>query len=214
MPETRREADEVAALWASAGDAGKTTRLSGAAATEGAVKRSVKGVRVVHFATHGFFLGAWCDDPSVGTASRNAAPLLLAGLALAGANRSRPRGAGEEDGILMAEEIAALDLRGVEWAVLSACDTGVGLLAGSEGLFGLRRVLQIAGARTVIATLWPVDDRTTRTWMSAVYQSRFSKLRPTGEAVRLAALDLLRARRQRGESTHPAYWGPFIAVGR
>ena len=214
LPETQREADEVAALWASAGDAGKTTRLSGASATEAAVKRSVKGVRVVHFATHGFFLGAWCDDGSVNDGSTSAAPLLLAGLALAGANRSRPRAPGEEDGILMAEEIAALDLRGVELAVLSACDTGVGLLAGSEGLFGLRRVMQIAGARTVIATLWPVDDRTTRTWMSAVYQSRFGKLRPTGEAVRLATLDLLQARRQRGESTHPAYWGPFIAVGR
>jgi CHAT domain-containing protein/tetratricopeptide (TPR) repeat protein len=214
LPETRREADEIAALWAPALDAGKMIRLSGAAATEAAVKRSVKGVRVLHLATHGFFLGAWCDDRPAGEGSRYTGPLLLAGLALAGANRARPRAPGEEDGILMAEEIAALDLRGVEWAVLSACDTGVGLLAGSEGLFGLRRVIQIAGARTVIATLWPVDDRTTRAWMSAVYRARFGKLQPTGDAVRQATLDLLRARRQRGESTHPAYWGPLIAVGR
>jgi CHAT domain-containing protein/Tfp pilus assembly protein PilF len=210
LPETRREADRIAALWASAGNVGPVIRMSGAAATEAALKRRASGVRVLHLATHGFFLGAWCDDAS----GNGAAPLLLAGLALAGANRSRPRASGEEDGILMAEEIATLDLHGVEWAVLSACDTGVGLARGAEGLFGLRRVIQIAGARTVIATLWPVDDRTTRMWMSAVYEQRFVHSRPTDEAVRDATVKLLQARRARGESTHPAYWGPFIAAGR
>lgn len=230
LPETRREADEIAALWASsqrrstaaAEKAAPTIRLSGAGATEAALKQKAKGVRVLHLATHGFFLGAWCDEGARGAtgksgaigADSSAAPLLLAGLALAGANRARQRARGEEDGILMAEEIAALDLRGVEWAVLSACDTGLGLPRGSEGLFGLRRVLQIAGARTVIATLWPVDDRTTRSWMSAVYRQRFTDGRATDEAVRAATLQLLKARRARGDTTHPAYWGPFIAAGR
>jgi CHAT domain-containing protein/tetratricopeptide (TPR) repeat protein len=235
LPETRREADAIAALWAAAArprpgapdDRASVVRLSGTQATEAAVKGSATGVRVLHLATHGFFLGAWCDDDAPDRATAGApgkttssgspparAPLLLAGLALAGANQRRESAPGEEEGILMAEEIATLDLRGVEWAVLSACDTGVGLSHAGEGLFGLRRVFQIAGAHTVIATLWPVDDRTTRTWMTVAYRERFIEGRPTGESVRAATLKLLEARRARGESTHPAYWGPFIAVGR
>ena len=77
-------------------------------------------------------------------------PLLLAGFALAGANRRQAAGVEDEDGILTAEEIASLDLSGVEWAVLSACDTGVGEVRAGEGVFGLRRAFQVAGAQTVI----------------------------------------------------------------
>ena len=75
----------------------------------------------------------------------------------------------QEDGILTAEEVAALDLGGVEWAVLSACDTGVGEIKAGEGVFGLRRAFQIAGVRTVIMSLWAVDDQAARRWMRALY---------------------------------------------
>ena len=64
-------------------------------------------------------------------------PLLLTGLALAGANNREAAGPDEEDGILTAEEIAALDLAGVDWAILSACDTGSGKIKNGEGVFGL-----------------------------------------------------------------------------
>ena len=84
-------------------------------------------------------------------------PLLLSGLALAGANRRATSGDGE-DGILTAEEVGALDLGGVEWAVLSACDTGLGEIRAGEGVFGLRRAFQVAGVRTVIMSLWSVQD--------------------------------------------------------
>jgi CHAT domain-containing protein/tetratricopeptide (TPR) repeat protein len=216
LPDTRREADAIGTLWTNAtqppsgsnGADRTVSRLSGALATESALKRATRGMRVVHLATHGFFLGAWCPESS------SSAPLLLAGLALAGSNDRLHRTAGEDDGILMAEEIATLDMQGVEWAVLSACDTGVGLPRAGEGLFGLRRMFQIAGARTVIVSLWPVVDRTAREWMTAAYHDRFITGLPTAEAVRKATLQVIASRRARGETTHPAYWAAFIAIGR
>ena len=233
LPGTRREADAIAALWTKsvrpvAGTDGArrvVSRLSGAGATESALKRATRGMRVVHLATHGFFLGAWCQESIAGagpvkspnTRVPNAgapAPLLLAGLALAAANDRLQRAAEQDDGMLMGEEIATLDLQGVEWAVLSACDTGLGLPRAGEGLFGLRRMFQIAGARTVIATLWPIVDQTTREWMTAAYEGRFVKAWSTSEAVRAATIRILAGKRARGESTHPAYWAAFIAVGQ
>jgi CHAT domain-containing protein len=132
---------------------------------------------------------------------------------LSGANRRRTAAPDEEDGILTAEEIAALDLRGLDWAVLSGCDTGVGEVRAGEGVFGLRRAFQIAGARTVIMSLWPVEDEDTRRWMTSVYDHRFARGAGTAEAVRTASLDQLRRRRQAGLSTHPFYWAGFIAAG-
>ena len=215
LPDTRREADAIAALWTKAvqpragteGAQRTVSRLTAAGATETALKRATRGMRVVHLATHGFFLGAWCQESTP-------APILLAGLALTAANGRLQRAAEDDDGMLMGEEIATLDLQGVEWAVLSACDTGVGLPRAGEGLFGLRRMFQIAGARTVIATLWPVVDQTTREWMTAAYEGRFVKGRPTSESVRDATTRIIAGRRARGESTHPAYWAAFIAVGQ
>ena len=84
-------------------------------------------------------------------------------------------GNGEEDGILTAEEIAAMDLNGVEWAVLSACDTGIGPVRAGEGVFGLRRAFQVAGVRTLIMSLWEVEDQSARRWMTTLYDARFVK---------------------------------------
>ena len=200
LPATPIEADTIVKIWR--GHQGEALRLSGRAATEAEFKRRAAGTRVLHLATHGFFLGGRC-----------ASPLLLAGFALAGANRRQAAGPDEEDGILTAEEVATLDLTGLEWAVLSACDTGVGEVRAGEGVFGLRRAFQVAGARTVIMSLWPVDDDDTRRWMTAVYDRRFARNADTMEAVREASLELLRRRRKAGLSTHPFYWGGFIAAG-
>ena len=93
-------------------------------------------------------------------------------MALAGANQRQATGLDEEDGILTAEEIAALDLSGVEWAVLSACDTGIGEVKAGEGVLGLRRAFQVAGARTLIMSLWPVEDQVARDWMRQLYRAR------------------------------------------
>ena len=138
---------------------------------------------------------------------------LLSGLALTGANRREQASPGQDDGILTAEEIAALDLSAVEWAVLSACETGIGEVKAGEGVFGLRRAFQVAGAKTLIMSLWAVEDESARQWMKKLYQGRFLKRLGTAEAVREASLEVLRERRAKGESTHPFYWGAFVAAG-
>jgi CHAT domain-containing protein len=114
---------------------------------------------------------------------------------------------------LTAEEVVSMNLDGVEWAVLSACDTGVGVVHAGEGVFGLRRAFQVAGVRTVIMSLWSVDDQAARAWMQALYEGRLRDRRSTADAVREASLTVLRDRRKRGLSTHPFYWAAFVAVG-
>jgi CHAT domain-containing protein len=106
-----------------------------------------------------------------------------------------------------------LNLEGTEWVVLSACDTGTGQIKAGEGVFGLRRAFQIAGVRTVIMSLWSVEDQSTRTWMRALYIERFQKGASTADAVRNASVQVLQARRARSESTHPFYWAAFVAAG-
>ena len=77
---------------------------------------------------------------------------------------------------------------------------------------GLRRAFALAGARTLIMSLWPVDDESGREWMAALYKSRLGGL-ATAEAVRQASLGMIAARRRAGRSTHPSSWGPFVAAG-
>lgn len=137
-------------------------------------------------------------------------PLRLSGLVLAGANRRDHKAPGQEDGILTAEEIATLDLAGVEWAVLSACDTGVGEVDLHEGVLGLRRAFLLAGARTVVTSLWSVQDEAARAWMEAFYRARLERGLDTAEAVRAASLALLH---RGGRDADPSAWAAFIAVG-
>ena len=225
LPGAAREATEVAALWrSSAAPAGDRDAMSltGAAASETALKLGARGHRVLHLATHGFFLGRECPGASVAPVPRSTpavalevleSPLLMSGLAFAGANHRDVAGPDEDDGVLTAEEIAALDLSGVEWAVLSACETGIGEVQAGEGVFGLQRAFQVAGARTVITSLWAVDDETTRAFMSRLYRARLAEGRPTDEAVREASLAVLGQRRAAGAGAHPFYWAGFAAVG-
>ena len=221
LPAAEREAKDVARLWLDGTDHGAQRRvLTGAAATEAALRREAPGTRVLHLATHAFFPGASCPSALDATRQPRAArgpigesPLRLAGLAMAGANHRATTPDDQHDGILTAEEIAAMDLTSVEWAVLSGCDTGIGRLKAGEGVFGLRRAFQIAGARTVIMSLWPVDDVTTHEWMTTLYTKRFRERRSTTDAMRDASLTVLRSRRRSGTSTHPFYWAGFVAVG-
>jgi CHAT domain-containing protein/TolA-binding protein len=233
LPASAREVKEIVSLWASDSvaqqNAAAVINLTGAKATETAFKEQALGRRVLHLATHGFFLGGRCSsalqslrgvggvkkvessEPAPQIISDN--PLLLSGLALAGANHRAKAGPEEDDGILTAEEIAAMNLSGVEWAVLSACETGVGKVEAGEGVFGLRRAFQMAGAGTLIMSLWSVEDESARQWMRALYEGRLVKKLSTAESVRAASLEVLRSRREKGQSTHPFFWAGFVAAG-
>jgi CHAT domain-containing protein len=116
----------------------------------------------------------------------------------------------DDDGILTAEEVAGLDLRGVRCVVLSACETGMGVAEDGEGLYGLRRAFLGAGAGSMVSSLWPVSDRTTIRFMQALYASSEQPL-PT--SLRQAALEALDELNERGQPNHPFYWGGFISIG-
>jgi CHAT domain-containing protein len=179
----------------------------GEKATETEVK-SVKHPRILHLATHGFFLPDKPsrtnaeDDPS---AMRIDNPLVRSGLALAGANTLR---SGEEDGVLTAFEAAGLDLYGTKLVVLSACETGIGEARSGEGVYGLRRALAMAGAETTVMSLWQVDDLATRDLMVGYYD----RLLAGGgrvESLRQSALTL----KARPGYDHPFFWASFIVSG-
>jgi CHAT domain-containing protein/Tfp pilus assembly protein PilF len=200
LPATAQELAQLERL------AGKRTivRRQGTAASTGQLLTDLPRARWAHLATHGFFA-----DPSVrsifqlspedyqrsqrgeriGLGARS--PLVLSGLVCAGANRPVKDPEKEDGGILTAEAIAGLDLEGLELAVLSACDTGLGEVAGGEGVFGLQRAFHLAGARTVVASLWKIDDDATQALMAEFYRNLWERKLPKLEALRRAQLAML-----------------------
>ena len=210
LPGAAAEGREVRELWRQAEMPGGATLLQGDEAGEDRFKREAAGHGMLHLATHGFFLDGSCDGAAGGGAEN---PLLRSGLALAGANRRADAGLDVDDGVLTAEEIASLDLDGVVWAVLSGCDTGRGTPAVGEGLLGLQRAFQMAGAGTVISSLWPVRDQDAQLWMDELYRARLVDGLDTAEAVRRASRRTLEARRADGSGGHPLAWAAFVATG-
>ena len=175
----------------------------GAQATEAALKQ-VSGPRILHVATHGFFLpdipkanaesagerglGIAASSETPGTHEEN--PLLRSGLALAGVNQ-RQSGAGE-DGVLTALEASGLDLWGTKLVVLSACETGLGEVKNGEGVYGLRRALVLAGSESQVMSLWQVSDAATRDLMAAYYK-RLQAGEGRTEALRQVQLMMIRS---------------------
>jgi CHAT domain-containing protein/tetratricopeptide (TPR) repeat protein len=183
--------------------------LVGSAAVEGRLKRAVSP-RVLHVATHGFFLAdRQADNKRKVRAVVAGNPMLRSGLALAGANAWLAGGkppAEAEDGLLTAEDVTGLDLLGTELVVLSACETGLGEVRAGEGVFGLRRAFQLAGAQTVVMSLWRVPDDPTRELMAGFYRRLLEGL-PRAEALRQAQLEL------KTRYPDPRTWGAFICQG-
>jgi CHAT domain-containing protein len=216
---TRNEGEQVAALL------GVQPCLD-AEALEARVK-ACRSPRILHLATHGYFLAdqprdrkgerseleavSFSDgsqlDRFFGAALEN--PLLRSGVALAGVNSWLKGGsppAEAEDGLLTAEDVSALNLLDTEMVVLSACETGLGAIHVGEGVFGLRRAFVLAGARTLVMSLWKVPDQQTQELMQMFYrhilhgQSRADALRQAQLALKARCPD-------------PLYWGAFICQG-
>jgi CHAT domain-containing protein len=218
LPGAEREIDALAELSRAAGR-DDVVALKGSAATATALRRAAPQSGIIHFATHAFEIGAGCAVQS-GTAARRGVGLrrdesvaVTASAALAreaGLVLSGERG---RNGLLLGADVSTLALDGVGWVVLSACDTGLGARLDDEGVFGLRRAFRLAGARTVLMSLWPVEDAATSAWMEALYRARLAERRDTVDAVADADLAVLESRRKRGESLHPFYWAGFVAAG-
>ncbi len=127
--------------------------------------------KIIHIATHGFFLNA--DRNSENIFSNISNPMMRSGLLLSNGNNGW-NGNTDEDGydnILTAAEIAELDLNGTELVILSACETGLGDISNLQGVFGLQRAFKIAGVKYIIMSLWKVPDRQTRQFMTSFYEN-------------------------------------------
>jgi CHAT domain-containing protein/lipopolysaccharide biosynthesis regulator YciM len=207
---TAQEARSIHSLFPEA------TVLTGVHASVAALKQA-EAPSILHIATHGFFL----EDQQISSRTSAKAgangtlaaptslqlenPLVRSGLALAGANLHKTE---EDSGILTALQASNLDLWGTKLVTLSACDTGVGEVKTGEGVYGLRRAFVLAGAETLVMSLWPVSDYVTREMMTSYYSGLKHGL-GRGEALRQAQLAMLK----RKGREHPFYWASFIQSG-
>jgi CHAT domain-containing protein/Tfp pilus assembly protein PilF len=227
LPGTRDEVIGISKLWPSSE---VEVHLGQEASEERLFQAEVP--EVLHIATHGFFLKSPREatfpgreggsgrpgDQAAGSGRVESAvfnPLLRSGLALAGANSSL--GAGDElgsRGLLTAEKVLDLKLRGTELVVLSACETGLGEVAEGEGVMGLQRSFMQAGARSLVMSMWSVPDRETQELMVEFYRQLLSGNQDRAQALRVAALREKDLVKERYGHSNPAWWGAFVFMGR
>jgi len=189
--------------------------------------------RILHLATHGFFLTdigiSLLEDSSskrglvqVKEENKKPAiqkitienPLMQSGFVLAGANTAlQTSGSKRFDGVVTAEKILSLKLKGTDMVVLSACNTGVGEVKSGEGVFGLRRAFTQAGAKSLVMSMWSVPDKETKELMVEFYKNILSGKMDRSQALRQAALKQKKIVKDRYGHSNPFYWGAFVFMG-
>ena len=236
---TRGELATIDKLYRDSYGVAGITLLEKSDATEARFREEAPRHKYLHIATHGFFAPESLRSALSETTNQRSGsgvpaggfvgypPGLLSGLAMAGANQ--PVGRHQDDGILTAMEVEHLDLRGAKLVVLSACETGLGEVAGGEGLLGMQRAFQVAGSQTVVASLWQVSDNATASIMVRFYENLLKKDMSPLESLREAQLWMLKEGQVRGlvrinangqpqapaEDTRPSpfYWAGFVLSG-
>lgn len=210
LPGTKAEIEGIEAIFRK--NNLKVRVIEGEKATESFLK-GVQSLWVLHLATHGFFLNdveredqAKVTEPIVSAVDTKYElnPLFRSGLLFAHAAQAIKSGG---DGILTAYEVMNMDLRNTDLVVLSACETGLGVIKNGEGVYGLQRAFQTAGAKTVLISLWSVDDEVTKELMALFYDNWLTKNQPEREAFFNAQ------RKIKLKYPDPYYWAPFVMVG-
>lgn len=213
LPATRKELSMIRKAWRS-DENGDYEELLGEQAKEQSFVAKAPSKRILHIATHGYFLPSMCRSslmPGMGGVSLEN-PLLYSGLLFAGCLYHPDSGSSRlDDGIMSALEVSALDLNGTDLVVLSACETGLGDIWLGEGVYGLRRAFQMAGARMVVSSLWSIPDVTTAAMIGTIYNDQE---RPLSERLAKAQRNLLTKLRDAGFSDHPYSWAAFIVEGQ
>jgi CHAT domain-containing protein/Tfp pilus assembly protein PilF len=205
LPGTKVEIDGVSKTLKASGYT--VTQLVQKDATEARLK-SVKGPALLHIATHGYFQ----PDTDDGEDNAKANPLLRSGLLLAGASKTLsgealPNLESNDNGILTAYEAMNLSLEGTDLIILSACETGLGDVRAGEGVYGLQRAFQVAGAKALVMSLWKVDDAATQALMTNFY-TNLAKGGTKLNAFKQAQLQLM------VKYKDPYYWGAFVMLGQ
>ncbi len=174
--------------------------------------RKVNSPKVLHIATHGFYLKSVESDDKLFLGFENSAindnSLLRSGIILAGAGPSTADSLNkdsENDGIVTAYEASLLNLSNTDLVVLSACQTGLGDEMGSEGVAGLQRSFTIAGAKNIIMSLWPVDDDATQQLMTEFYKN-YATTQNAETAFKIAQLQVKK------KYPKPYFWAAFVLL--
>jgi len=209
LPGTKVEIDNIVKILKTGGY--QTTPYLQKTATE-AILKSMKGPTIVHIATHGYFQPD-VEQSAAGVNEENARnnPLLRSGILLAGASPTLkgevlPNLESNDNGVLTAYEAMNLDLEGTDLIILSACETGLGDVRAGEGVYGLQRSFQVAGAKALVMSLWKVDDAATQALMTNFY-TNLAKGGSKAKAFKQAQLQLMTKYKD------PYYWGAFVMLG-
>ncbi|MFZ1298172.1 MAG: CHAT domain-containing protein, partial [Saprospiraceae bacterium] len=198
---TKKEIDQVKLELLASGY--ESTILSGKNGTEDALRESLisgSSFRVIHISSHGFF-----EDGEEGKI-RYTSSLAGSGLVLSNANEAQFDSNSEKDGLWSALEISRNRLSSTELVVLSACETGLGRIHQTEGVYGLQRAFKLAGSRYIIMSLWQVPDRETKEFMTTFYKFWLTEKNSIPKAFQMAQNEI------RERYINPYQWAGFILL--